>query len=348
MTSPTVSVVVPLYNKRATIRRSLDSVLGQTFRDFEVIVVDDGSTDGGAEIAEGTGDPRVHVIRQPNRGVSAARNRGIAEATAALVAFLDADDLWAPEFLTAIVELEQTFPGAGMYLSGRRQVNPDGSAIDIWAALPEGRSAGILPSYFAAPAEGGLAHSSCVAVPRSVLAAVGGFREGEHMGEDIDMWVRIAARYPVACQTRVLATYYDGGPERDLARARQRPPSFPALMSLRSLVAAGGLSARTNAAIKRYVDYKAIEHLCFQLELGLTPFEEVARKERCYHWRFGLEAAMIRAGLRILPPRAVWRLWSLPMRGWRKVQRLRSQRGDVIQGRVIVRRIVPAPAQPAR
>ncbi len=337
MGSPAVSVVIPLYNKRATIRRALDSVLRQTFSGFEILVVDDGSTDGGAEIAAQTGDPRVRVIRQPNAGASAARNRGIAEAAAGLIAFLDADDFWEPEFLATILDLAQAYPDAGMYLTGRRQVNADGSVMDVWAALPEGRSMGILPSYFAAPEEGGLAHSSAVAMPRAVLRAVGGFREGEHMGEDIDMWVRVAARYPVACHTAVLSTFYDGGLERDRERLRRKQPYPPALRSLRSLVAAGGLPARTTAEIQRYVDYQAIEHLCFELEFELPSAAQTGRAERFYHWRFKLEGALILAGLRFLPPRTVLRIRSVPVRLMRTLRRLRTPR-------VAVKRLVTAGA----
>src|ERR1700680_3290107 len=99
---PSVSVVVPLYNKARYIARSLDSIARQTFQDFEVLVIDDGSTDGGGAIAAATGDCRLRVVAQQNRGVGAARNRGITEGTGNLVAFLDADDTWEPAFLEAI------------------------------------------------------------------------------------------------------------------------------------------------------------------------------------------------------------------------------------------------------
>src|SRR5947209_3795753 len=94
-----VSVIIPLYNKAPYVRRTLDSVRAQTFADYEVIVVDDGSTDGGAAVVEGFGDPRFRLIAQPNAGPGAARNRGLAEAGGEFVAFLDADDEWLPTFL---------------------------------------------------------------------------------------------------------------------------------------------------------------------------------------------------------------------------------------------------------
>src|SRR5664280_442891 len=103
-----LSIVVPLFNKAAYIRRALDSVARQTFGDFEVIIVDDGSTDGGEKIAGSYPDARFRVIYQENQGPGAARNAGIAEATGELTAFLDADDEWLPRHLEAAVRPSST------------------------------------------------------------------------------------------------------------------------------------------------------------------------------------------------------------------------------------------------
>ena len=104
-----VSVIIPLYNKAPYLRRALDSIAAQTFADFEVIVVDDGSTDDGATIVEKYPDSRFRLIRQANAGPGAARNAGIAQARGELIAFLDADDEWLPEFLYESVRLLESF-----------------------------------------------------------------------------------------------------------------------------------------------------------------------------------------------------------------------------------------------
>ena len=113
------SVIVPLYNKAPYIVRALDSIVAQTFQDYEVIVVDDGSSDGGGALAAAYPDPRVRVVTQANSGPGAARNRGIAEAQGDLIAFLDSDDEWLPEHLTdGVAGLQRQYPRAASFTAG--------------------------------------------------------------------------------------------------------------------------------------------------------------------------------------------------------------------------------------
>ncbi len=113
-----VTVVIPLYNKGPYILRALSSVAKQNYQDFEVIVVNDGSTDNSGELAESFRDPRVRVIHQKNAGPGAARNRGIAETQTPLIAFLDADDEWFPDYLETAVRVFQEDPELGCLTQG--------------------------------------------------------------------------------------------------------------------------------------------------------------------------------------------------------------------------------------
>jgi glycosyltransferase involved in cell wall biosynthesis len=205
-----VSVIMPLFNKELYVLRAIDSVLTQRFRDFEVVVVNDGSTDNGPEIVGRIHDPRIRLINQANAGVSAARNRGIREARSELMAFLDADDQWMRTFLDTVLGLRADYPEAGAYATAYRIAMPTGSVRDVSAPV---RSCdgpkGILRDYFR------IAHhapvwSSAVAVRRATFRQVGYFREGVALGEDADMWLRIAAYCSIAYSRDVCAVYHYG------------------------------------------------------------------------------------------------------------------------------------------
>lgn len=128
-----VSAIIPLYNKAPYIQRALDSVLAQTLQDLELIVVDDGSTDGGGEIVERCSDPRVRLIRQENGGPGAARNRGLREARGDIVAFLDADDEWLPRYLARSYEYLRSHAGVASISMGYQDTGRKvGYWEDIW------------------------------------------------------------------------------------------------------------------------------------------------------------------------------------------------------------------------
>ena len=203
-----VAVVIPLYNKAATIARALASVQAQTLPPDEVLVVDDGSTDGGADVVAAQVHPALRLIRQPNGGVSAARNRGTNEARSDWVAFLDADDEWHPAFLASVMRMAKQEPQAGVVFTNLRlSTGP--------AACLSEDEAGRLRDYFDffTRNKGHGMSASTVLVKRSVLLKVGGFPLGLTLGEDMDTWTRLAWETSVAYVPKVLAVYHveEGG-----------------------------------------------------------------------------------------------------------------------------------------
>ena len=207
------SVVIPLYNKARHIRETLDSVIAQTHPPFEVIVVDDGSTDGGGDIAEEYFSHNVRVVRQDNKGVSEARNLGVALAAGDYVAFLDADDTWSVHFLQELDKLATENPDLPMLATGYQykigandyhQPKIRFGKRSIERVLRTRR----LRDYFAVASRGDLPFcASSVAIKRLFLAENGGFPTGEPMGEDQCLWSRVAIRSEIAYSPRGLSFY---------------------------------------------------------------------------------------------------------------------------------------------
>lgn len=188
-----MSVVIPLYEKAAHIQRAIDSVLAQTFTRFEVVVVDDGSTDGGGDLVRRYTDCRVRLVSQENRGAAAARNRGVEESSSGLVAFLDADDEWERDLLEGLLLLRRRFPQANVFGTAYRLRLPNGEIRipRFHGRLPAPAGSGLI-DYFAGEPGNAPLHSSSVMVEKEALAESGGFAEGVDLGEDHDTWVRLA------------------------------------------------------------------------------------------------------------------------------------------------------------
>lgn len=223
--TPVFSVVVPLYNKREYVIRAVRSVLSQSEVDFELLVVDDGSTDGSADLLEAeVQDHRLHVIRQANQGGAGgqARNTGMAQARGQWFAFLDADDLWLSnhlEELSRIIRhgsrpaLISTRPcelpsGSPAELDSRKRCNI--SEVDYF--LLSGRCIG-------------LNHTSSTAIHREIFEMLGGFAY-HPAGEDLEYWARVALEYPILISDRTTSIYYRGthGVMESIAAQRKRQP----------------------------------------------------------------------------------------------------------------------------
>jgi GT2 family glycosyltransferase len=191
----TFSVVIAAYNAADTLGEAIDSVLAQTRQDFEVIVVDDGSRDRTAAIAAGYEDPRVRVYSQENAGPSAARNRGIAQATGEYVCTLDSDDLWLPDYLAEMGGALEENPQAGFaYTDAWMLDEASGRFLQVTVAMSEGHSpAPTLPreQFIAELLQRNFMHNS-VTVRRAVLEQVGGYDARLSHGEDYELWLRMA------------------------------------------------------------------------------------------------------------------------------------------------------------
>ena len=199
------SVVIPLYNKASYIEKTVASVLAQTWPDFELIVVNDGSTDGSVERLSGCTDSRLNVINQANAGVSVARNTGAKHARFNHIAFLDADDWWHPHFLEEMNRLITGFPDAGLYGCGYYIVK-NGLHTPAQVGVPAGFSAGYI-DYFSVYARTFWVPVNCsfVVVKKPVFMQLGGFNSTLKFGEDFDLWVRIALTNKVAYVNQLLA-----------------------------------------------------------------------------------------------------------------------------------------------
>ncbi len=228
-----VSVIIPLYNKEEYIRRAVDSALGQTFQDFELIVVNDGSTDNGPVVVRQYDDPRLRVIDQENQGVSAARNRGIAEAKGELIAFLDADDEWLPDFLAVSVEAIESL-GLHWSLTGSLGLR-DGDHSPVCGHPSQAKGGAERGHFFHLCCRGFLCPIGSIVLRRCVFREIGSFNEGITHGEDVEMWWRVGLHYPyVAYNPAVLMIYHlsaDG-------RATNRPRTDEKLLNFWQAVTA--------------------------------------------------------------------------------------------------------------
>lgn len=204
-----ISVVVPLYNKEKQIAHTLQSVFNQTFQDFEVVVVDDGSTDGSVAEVEKLSDSRIRLIHQKNAGVSAARNRGIEEAKGDLIAFLDADDEWKPEYLATQNYLFQKYPDCNAYACNYESRDIKGKVTPtIIRKLPFTGEDGILSNYFeVASCSHPPLWTSSIVVKKQAIQAIGGFPVGIRSGEDLLTWARLAVNGQIAYSKKVVAIY---------------------------------------------------------------------------------------------------------------------------------------------
>jgi glycosyltransferase involved in cell wall biosynthesis len=236
----TLSVVIPTYNRASFLKGAIHSVLAQDFVDFEIIVVDDGSTDPTPELLESY--PQIRAVRQDHRGVSAARNAGIARASGHLLAFLDSDDLWFPKKLATQIAFFETHPNAlicqteEIWIRNGLRVNPK---------KRHKKPSGMI---FERTLELCLVSPSAVMMQRRLLDEVGWFDEALPACEDYDLWLRTACRFPVHLIPTPLVIKRGGHKDQ---LSRQPGLDRFRIYALRKILEnppAGGLTARQRRA----------------------------------------------------------------------------------------------------
>ncbi|WPB56552.1 glycosyltransferase family 2 protein [Xylophilus sp. GOD-11R] len=253
------TVVIPLFNKAPYIDTTISSVLNQEFLDFEVVVVDDGSSDAGPDLIEKRGDPRIRLIRQPNGGVSAARNHGIEHARGAWIAFLDADDWWHPGYLAAQFASISQFPDAHVVATGfvSRRDSEDWRPTP-WALAspsPPRTLEDDLPRRFMKELP---FFTGSVAVNTALLRTMQPcFAPGETVGEDLDLWFRLGEMGPVVLCAAPLVAYRDAAGE-SLSSKHRFDALPPYLQRMQARASSGRLTFRQVHSAMGFVRHQRI------------------------------------------------------------------------------------------
>ena len=231
--SPKFSIIVPLYNKAPYVCKALESVMAQTFTDFECIIVDDGSTDDSLNVVNDfvreVYGVQCTVYSQSNAGVAVARNNGVAKSKGEYVCFLDADDWWEPNFLEEMDRLIQEYLDAGLYATNYVYYKPGKTHVALklergYMNYPEAYLHGEMPVW-----------TGAVCMPRKVFDEMGGFPKGIKLGEDFMLWAKTALHYKVAFCEKPLAYYNNDVPASLRATRNLHAPEHHMLFHLDSI-----------------------------------------------------------------------------------------------------------------
>lgn len=196
------SVIIPLYNKELSIKNTIQSVLDQSNQNFEIIIVNDGSTDDSAKIVESISDERIRLIQQKNQGVSVARNRGIKEASYDWIAFLDGDDIWSPDHLQEITSMMKSFPDEKVFVTSFEFSNKQ-----PMFKHPRIEKIYKIENYFKEAIKEYIMWTSIVVVHQKCFDEVGGFNEKLSRGEDLELWARLAERFKIIKSDTITVIY---------------------------------------------------------------------------------------------------------------------------------------------
>jgi glycosyltransferase involved in cell wall biosynthesis len=193
------TVIIPLYNKENHIENTLKSVLNQSFQDFEILIIEDCSTDNSKKIAKTVVSNKIKIIQhEKNKGLSASRNTGIANANATYLAFLDADDLWHKNYLEKIKELTENFTEAHLFATNYTEVYSEDLAVNPSSNLKNFVNDGIIPDFFESSLHQNIYCFSSICVKKEIFEKIGGFNTMINYGEDVDFNIRANNSFQLA------------------------------------------------------------------------------------------------------------------------------------------------------
>ncbi|RKR08679.1 glycosyltransferase involved in cell wall biosynthesis [Flavobacterium sp. 90] len=246
------SVIIPLYNKENHIENTIKSVLDQTFIDYEIIVINDGSTDKSEALALEFNDDRIQIYNQKNQGVSTARNLGIEKSKGKLIAFLDADDYWFPNHLEELAQLYQDLPNCGIYCSRYKiKTAKNHFQTPVYSGIDK-EFCGIVADSFYSNQPFRITWTSCLAIPKDILENFGGFTPNVTNGQDLELWTKIAIKYPVAITNTITAIYNNDIPN---SLAKKNIDSMT-LMDFEQFK----IAEQQNPSLKKFLDLYRIEY----------------------------------------------------------------------------------------
>jgi glycosyltransferase involved in cell wall biosynthesis len=244
---PFFSIIITVYNKEAHIEVTLNSVLTQTFQDFEIIVINDGSTDTSLEIVSTFKDKRIQIINKKNEGASSARNLGIKTSQGNYIALLDGDDIWSPDHLTNLNKLIASNPNCGLYCTAYETFYYNKKIVKANFLGIVDDFSGIVSDYFLHSLIDGIALTSAVVIPKQIIERYGNFNPHFRSGQDTDLWIRIALKETIAFTSKISVRRIISSSNNHLSLSDKRIDRLKVLEQFKGV-------EKTNESLKKYMD----------------------------------------------------------------------------------------------
>ena len=267
-----ISIIIPLYNNGSTILKTLKSVLDQTINEYEIIIINDGSTDDSMEKVKTIKNDKIKIFSKINEGVSIARNFGVLKSKYDLIAFLDSDDEWHPNYLENIFSLYRIYPDAGLYFTKIELKYKNKTIPQKFKNLPNKDFNGLIDNIFKFYLiEDKIIYTSSVAMRKEVFNEFNGFSLSQQWGEDQDLWFRIASRYPIAYSSNICSIINrpNSDTKKNIAKNRiLNTPQHPFIKNGEKIISMNYLTYNKKEDIKHLIIRLKIKSALLNLQIG--------------------------------------------------------------------------------